>query len=162
MKPHTLAKVQAVRIDPKVIASTLATLRAYGSRRLEGLVLWLGTIDGIEAHVTHALEPEQHSIADENGVGYFVDSETLFRLNKALAATGLRLIAQIHSHPTDAYHSEADDRYAIVTSEGGFSLVVPNFGQAPADPTAWAAYRLEKGVWTELSKSFLDAAFQVA
>jgi len=63
----------------------------------------------------------------------------------------LRLIAQVHSHPGEAYHSRADDRYAIVTAEGGFSLVVPDFGDAPADPTAWAVYRLDQGAWRELS-----------
>ena len=35
--------------------------------------------------------------------------------------------AQIHSHPHEAFHSEADDTWAIVRHEGAFSLVVPRF-----------------------------------
>jgi len=97
-----------------------------------------------------AFTPDQRAITSESGVGYFVSGETLFQLNRALADTGLRLIAQVHSHPGEAYHSEADDRYAIVTVDGGFSLVVPDFGEAPADPSSWAVYRLVEGDWQEL------------
>jgi hypothetical protein len=61
------------------------------------------------------------------------------------------LIAQVHSHPNEAYHSEADDEYAIVTAEGGLSFVVPNFGKAPLDPTIWAIYRLTQGEWRGLN-----------
>jgi hypothetical protein len=35
--------------------------------------------------------------------------------------------AQVHSHPGEAFHSKADDRWAIVRHEGALSLVVPNF-----------------------------------
>jgi proteasome lid subunit RPN8/RPN11 len=113
--------------------------------------LWLGEVEGDVAHVSRAIVPEQKSISRESGVGYFVEGNTLFQLNRALAQTGLRLIAQVHSHPNEAYHSEADDQYAIVTAEGGLSFVVPNFGKAPLDPTIWAIYRLTQGEWRGLN-----------
>jgi proteasome lid subunit RPN8/RPN11 len=94
--------------------------------------------------------PDQKPIKSEDGVGYFIDGQVLFELNQKLSDTGLRLIAQVHSHPGEAYHSETDDRYAIVTADGGLSLVVPDFGEAPNDPTLWAVYRLSKGSWLEL------------
>jgi hypothetical protein len=97
--------------------------------------------------------PPQQPIRSESGVGYFIEGETLFHLNQALAGSSLRLIAQVHSHPSEAYHSDADDRYAIVTAEGGLSLVVPNFGKAPVDPTIWAIYRLTQGEWRELDSA---------
>jgi hypothetical protein len=146
-----LANVRHVKIEPHVVSSTLETLQEYGKHGFEGLVLWLGEIEGEAAHISRAIVPEQEPIASESGVGYFVDGKTLFRLNRVLELTGLRLIAQVHSHPTNAYHSEADDRYAIVTAEGGLSLVVPNFGRAPLDPTFWAIYRLIKGEWQEVN-----------
>jgi proteasome lid subunit RPN8/RPN11 len=151
MSAPRLADVRNVRIESHVVSSTLGALQRCGRRGFEGLVLWLGEIEGEAAHISKAIMPTQKPIRNESGVGYFVDGETLFRLNQALAESGLRLIAQVHSHPTEAYHSDADDRYAIVTAEGGLSFVVPNFGRAPLDPTIWAIYRLTQGEWRELN-----------
>jgi len=146
-----LSGVRRVTVEQSVVRATLQTMRDFGARGCEALVLWLGNVQPPHAHVMIAFTPDQRSVTSESGVGYFVGGETLFQLNRALAETGLRLIAQVHSHPGEAYHSAADDRYAIVTVDGGFSLVVPDFGQAPPDPSSWAVYRLIKGGWQELN-----------
>ncbi|SRR6266487_1027333 len=145
-----LSGVRRVTVEDSVVRATLKTMRDFGAHGCEALVLWLGNVRPPHAHVIMAFTPDQRAITSESGVGYFVSGETLFQLNRALADTGLRLIAQVHSHPGEAYHSEADDRYAIVTVDGGFSLVVPDFGEAPADPSSWAVYRLVEGDWQEL------------
>lgn len=157
-------RLQAVRqfcVDAVVIDATLETLRRFGEHHLEGLVLWVGNVNETRAYVTKMIVPEQQPVSDERGVGYFVSGETLFFLNKTLAETGLHLIAQVHSHPSEAYHSEADDRYAIVTAEGGLSLVVPDFGNAPADLLQWAIYRLNAGDWNELSTAEVSSLMHV-
>jgi Prokaryotic homologs of the JAB domain len=161
MAAGRLSDVRRVILTPAVIQATLRTLQEFGAQSKEGLVLWLGKIEPGQAQVLRVLIPKQNSISDEDGVGYFVTGETLFRLNQALAETGLRLIAQIHSHPGDAYHSHTDDRYAIVTAEGGLSLVVPDFGQAPADLTSWAVYRLGQRGWQELDLEEIRSLFEV-
>lgn len=153
MQATRLDNVQKFEIDPTVVPTTLQVLQLFGSHGCEGLVLWIGEVGDGYARITRAFVPDQKPVKSEEGVGYFVDSETLFQLNLKLSETGLRLIAQVHSHPTEAYHSEADDRYAIVTADGGLSLVVPNFGKAPEDPTLWAVYRLNSGSWRELEIS---------
>jgi len=153
--------VRSVTVDPNVIDTTIQALQIFGKRHLECLVLWLGNVEAGRARVIRAFVPDQRSVADENGVGYFVSGETLFELNKGLAETGLRLIAQVHSHPRAAYHSAADDRYAIVTEDGGFSLVVPNFGRAPAHPASWAVYRLSQGEWQELGTQEVQNLFEI-
>lgn len=150
MTPIRLDSVRSISIDPSVIATTLRVLQHFGAHECEGLVLWIGEVTDSHARITRAVVPDQRPVKSEEGVGYFVDGEALFELNRKLSDTGLRLIAQVHSHPGEAYHSEADDRYAIVTADGGLSLVVPNFGKAPADPTLWAVYRLSNGCWREL------------
>jgi Prokaryotic homologs of the JAB domain len=153
--------VNCVTLDRVVIHTTLQTLKKFGARGEEGLVLWLGRIEPGHARVSQVYVPHQSSISDENGMGYFVSGETLFELNKTLAESGLRLIAQVHSHPGEAYHSHADDRYAIVTVEGGLSIVVPDFGDAPAEPAAWAVYRLSSGKWRELGTDEIRALIRV-
>jgi JAB domain-containing protein similar to deubiquitination enzymes len=150
MQSPRLDSVQKFEIDPTVITTTLQALQLFGSHGCEGLVLWIGEVGEGYARISRAFVPDQRPVKSEEGVGYFVEAETLFELNFKLSETGLRLIAQVHSHPAEAYHSETDDRYAIVTADGGLSLVVPNFGKAPADPTLWAVYRLNRGVWREL------------
>lgn len=161
MEAARMDHVQSVTVDTAVIERTIKALQTFGKRHLEGLVLWLGNVELGRAHVVKAFVPEQRSVIDEDGVGYFVSGETLFELNRALSETGLRLIAQVHSHPGKAYHSAVDDRYAIVTSDGGFSLVVPNFGLAPADPASWAVYRLTCGDWVELSVDQVQTIFEI-
>jgi hypothetical protein len=66
----------------------------------------------------------------------------------------LSLIAQIHSHPTRAYHSETDDAYPIITKIGGISIVVPDFAAGDIDLKRWAIYRLtENASWIELTET---------
>jgi hypothetical protein len=41
----------------------------------------------------------------------------------------LMVAAQVHTHPHEAFHSAADDRWAIVRHVGALSLVLPDFAQ---------------------------------
>ncbi len=143
--------VKTVTLSESVLAETNQALRMYGERGYEGFVLWFGTIEDQCAYVERVYVPTQDSIQSEEGVGYLVSNNTLFELNKFLSETGLRMIAQVHSHPGRAYHSATDDQYAVVTIEGGLSLVVPYFARGPADIMQWAVYRLNHGFWNELS-----------
>ena len=145
-----------------VLGETIEALRVYGSQGCEGLVLWLGRTNSDETCLVEtAFLPPQNSIKSEDGVGYFVTSETLLALNRLLAETGLRLLAQVHSHPGRAYHSAADDQYCIVTVEGGLSLVVPDFGFGPADLSEWSIYRLKKSRWVRLSGGEVKSMFEL-
>lgn len=154
--------INHISVQRSLLDEMLRGMQQLGKHGCELLVLWLGDIDANGyAIVRNAFVPKQNPIADEDGVGYFVTGETLFHLNRGLSETGLRLIAQVHSHPTVAYHSEADDRYAIVTADGGLSLVVPNFGHAELDPASWAVYRLRQNEWQELSESQVQQLFSV-
>jgi len=155
--------MKRVVIHRSVIVDMLEVMREYGAQGWEVLVLWLGHVDSVSgvANVVRAFVPKQNPISGEDGVGYFVESDTLFHLNKDLSETGLRLIAQVHSHPREAFHSDADDRYAIVTTNGGLSLVVPNFGHATPDPTAWAVFRLHGRDWRQLKRDDVGMLIEV-
>jgi hypothetical protein len=151
-----------VFIPLEILIETSEALRTFGEEECEGLVLWLGTIKNDHTkYVERILVPPQDSIKSEDGVGYFVTSETLFSLNKYLSETGLRLLAQVHSHPGRAYHSPADDRYCIVTTEDGFSIVVPDFGYGPSDLYQWAVFQLIDGLWEKLSHRQVKTIFTI-
>lgn len=157
-----LANVSKLQVPREVLAQTQKVLRAYGERGCEGLVLWVGTVEDKSAAITRVVVPEQNPIKSENGVGYFVEQPALFQLSQFLRKEKLRLIAQVHSHPTEAYHSDTDDRYAIVTEEGGFSLVVPDFARRTVEVDTCAIYRLMRGSWIELSDAIVRDVFAVS
>ncbi len=158
-RPGSLAAVTTAHLPRAVLEQTVDELRTFGRRGNEGFALWLGTITADRARIEQCLVPQQNSIQSEDGVGYFIESQTLFAINRYLSERQLRLIAQVHSHPTEAYHSSTDDAYAVVTAEGGFSLVVPDFARGPASLATWAVYRLRQGRWTGLASREVERTF---
>ena len=153
--------MNSVEISNNLILETSSILRKFGRQGYEGLALWLGVISGTAAIVKEVLEPPQTPIRGEEGVGFLVSGDTLFALNRYLHGSGLRLIAQVHSHPSNAYHSEADDCLAVATKDGSFSIVVPDFAAGPAELSRWAIYQLSAGCWLEVLPSEKARIFKV-
>jgi hypothetical protein len=69
----------------------------------------------------------------------------LARLNMYLYRNGLELVAQVHTHPAEYYHSSADDQYAIATTIGCYSIVVPNFAVVNSALSEWRPSRAAMG-----------------
>lgn len=109
-------------------ARTIDILRVGGARAEERVVLWLGPMSATREPlpVTEVYEPDQ--ITD---IAYFkLPPESLRALMSHLRVARLKILAQVHSHPGEAFHSEADDEWAIVRHVGALSLVVPEFASA--------------------------------
>jgi proteasome lid subunit RPN8/RPN11 len=105
------------------IDGTLALLREAGQLEKECVVLWLGKRRGSEIAVADWYLPIQEAEVD-----YFrIPPEGMAALQAKLRSDRLMVAAQIHSHPNRAFHSEADDEWAIVRHLGALSLVVPRF-----------------------------------
>lgn len=137
-------------------------LQDMGRRSVEGVALLAGTELGDSFTVTHAIIPGQRSYQLEAGLLYAVEGAELHRINVWLHQNRLRLIAQIHSHPYEAYHSETDDRYPIVDTHGSISIVLPNFAEHPENMETWAVYRLDaKKGWMELDDSEIRSLIQL-
>lgn len=148
----SLLQVRTVEISRSVVESGYQHLRAVGSEGNEGFVLWAGHQDGDVFGVVEAVIPEQQGLVHEGGVCVIVGSDELHRLNVTLHKRGLTLVAQIHSHPSDAYHSTTDDAFPIVARAGGLSIVVPDFAVRPFSLSDCAVYRLSReGIWEHLS-----------
>jgi hypothetical protein len=127
-------------------------LRAAGREGLEGIALWAGERAGTTFRVRHTLVPRQQGTRSAQGLSVAVGPEELHRVNVWLYENRLQLIAQVHSHPTEAYHSDTDDAYPIATTIGCLSLVVPDFARGPFLLTECAVYRLgADGRWGRLS-----------
>ena len=129
-------------------------LRMAGEKAYEAVALFAGSVEGRKAEVKEVILPEQRSFKLKSGLMYKVDGEELHRINIWLYENKLKLLAQIHSHPTEAYHSEADDEFPIISTVGGLSIVVPNFASGKMNYMDWAYYRLsESASWDELDES---------
>ena len=129
---------------------TIRFLRTAGEDGCEGFVLWGGKIIGEDTfEFSSAIVPAQRASATRHGLLVTVSGEALFTVNRALYERGEILGAQVHSHPTDAYHSSTDDEYPLATLLGALSIVVPNFARrAPEDMEEWAWFRLSaRGRW---------------
>ncbi len=149
-----LADVTELRVPLQVIIDGYEFMRSAGRMRLEGMVLWAGNQRDTIFTVTELIVPKQKGLSTADGVCAIVDANELARLNMHLYRNSLELVAQVHTHPTEAYHSSTDDEYAIATTIGCFSIVVPNFAVINYALAQCAVYRLNVGAkWMEVDES---------
>ncbi len=154
--------MKTIVVPRAAVAEAHAHLRRVGRAGFEGFALWAGVAEGQSFTVRHTIIPAQKGIKAEEGVCVRVESEELHRINVWLHEHGFTLIGQIHCHPTNAYHSETDNAYPIVTTLGGISIVVPDFAQRSFVLEKCAVYRLMPGEgWIELSPVELNALIRV-
>ena len=106
-----------------IVEATLGWLRQAGHTRRECVALWLGRRGPATVDVMDAYRPEQNAEIDM----FHIPPHGMTELHAVLRQRRLMVAAQVHSHPAEAFHSKADDRWAIVRHEGALSLVVPHF-----------------------------------
>lgn len=156
-----LQSIQKVRVQSSELASAYRHFRLKGQQRLEGVALWVGKFEDHDFVVTHTVVPLQKGISSDSGLLYVVGEAELRRLNCWLYENQLRLVAQLHSHPGRAYHSKTDDDYPIMTTLGGFSIVVPNFAAGIPALENCAIYRLVERQWVELTEEEVAETFKI-
>jgi hypothetical protein len=143
-----LDSVEQFVVSQRVVAFTEESLREAGDQGFERFVIWTGTLDQQRFVVRHAHVPPQTARKTRQGLSVHVHGEALHKLNVWLYENQQLLGAQVHAHPTDAFHSDTDDSFPIVTTLGGLSLVVPDFCRAGLLAGA-AAFRLRSDGWVE-------------
>jgi hypothetical protein len=149
-----LSDVTELRVPSRVLLKGCEFMRSAGRMRLEGMVLWAGMQQDKVFNVTELIVPQQKGLRTADGVCAIVEADELRRLNMFLYRNALELVAQVHTHPTEAYHSTTDDEYAIANTIGSFSIVVPNFAVVNYELSECAVYRLDaRGSWLEVDES---------
>lgn len=152
MSTHRLAEVDEFRVPCEVVDATDHQLRESGEHGAECFVLWVGELEGRRFSVRNAYVPVQDAYRMPEGLCVTVGGDELHRLNKWLHSNSLSLGAQVHSHPTRAYHSTTDSTFPIVTQLGGLSIVVPDFAERGLRGRGVETYRLHPGGWHHVSK----------
>jgi len=146
----TFEQVRAFHIPAHLIEASEKPLREAGRAGYERFVLWSGTINNDAFQVRSIHVPSQTAYKLESGLCVRVGGDELHRLNRWLFEQGEVLGVQVHTHPTEAYHSDTDDTYPIVTQVGTLSIVVPDFCRRGLFTRGTATYRLRNGGWREL------------
>ena len=145
----SLEAVTCFTVSPEVVAKTERELRHAGRDGYELFVLWSGRIEKGCFVVRTAHVPKQTSYKLRTGLSVRVEGEALHKLNAWLYKHQEMLGVQVHAHPTDAYHSDTDDVYPIVTAVGGVSIVAADFCNDGLIAPTSAIYRLTNGTWVE-------------
>jgi len=155
-------EISKIIIPSECIKKAYELMRCAGENRVEGVALFAGYEKDSEFYISQTIIPKQTVYRLELGLLYAVDADELHRINVWLYKNNLCIIAQIHSHPNEAYHSETDNAYPIVATKGGISIVVPRFAKDPIDIKNWAVYRLSsENCWAELSQSETKKIIQI-
>jgi len=133
-----------VRVRRSAVATTLELLQEAGRGSKECVVLWLGerTVKG--AIVVDVYRPN-HDAAEDF---FYIPRQSIEHLFDRLRSSNLLVLAQVHSHPAEAFHSRADDQWAIIRHVGAVSPVLPNFAMDTTPNTFFdrtAAFRLAAG-----------------
>lgn len=139
-----------VQINREGIEKTLGFLKQAGKRQAECVVLWLAKKRNDVLIVQAVYLPRQTADYDF----FHIPQESILELLKYLRYNKLAVAAQVHTHPARAFHSVADDQWAIIRHVGGLSLVLPHFA-ATVTPDDFikkvAVFRLsEINKWDEI------------
>jgi hypothetical protein len=136
-----------VEVAKQILEDSERSLRRAGRDGCELFVLWSGRRRGESFEVLAGHVPRQTSLRTKKGLLVRIEGDALHKLNTWLYEHGHTLVAQLHAHPEDAYHSETDDTYPIVTQLGGLSLVAADFCRDGLVSDSTAAYRLSEEGW---------------
>jgi hypothetical protein len=154
-------EIQTIEVPREFVVNTYNFFQDNGNKGYECVVLFAGEEYGNLFRVTHVIFPEQKLYKTLHGLGYSVDGVELDRINIWLYENKKTLIAQIHSHPIEAYHSEVDDDFPIVTTVGSLSIVVPDFGNSDVFFNGSAFFYLSKEGWREMNDIEIQSLFKI-
>lgn len=128
-----------------ILAAAVRTVADAGRQGHECFVVLGGKLNagGGVLTFTSALRPAQTPHRTPHGLLVTVDGRALFSVNQKLRERGEVLAAQLHAHPTQAFHSDTDDQRPLATLLGALSIVVPHFARdGLAGQSRWAWFRL--------------------
>lgn len=155
-------KFNCIQISKSIFDTTLHQLQKVGEDYKEGIAYWSGILNrsnGIIKNVIFADDyPEFHNEP------YFanVSLETSFKIGEKIHQRNEFLFAQIHTHPSDAFHSFVDNNYPISHRIGFLSVVIPNFGKNIDSLQQCKIFEYKgKAKWDELKNNHILKKFEV-
>ena len=146
-------------VSRRTLVESAELLRSLSGGVRESVVLWAGTEYEAAARVRRVVVPRQRA----SRIAFDVPLEERLKIAQQLAGSGEKLLAQLHTHPGEAFHSLADDRLALPRHTGAMSIVVADFASRwDGDLRDVSVNRhLGTGTWSELSPDAVSRLFEV-
>lgn len=110
-----------LHLEEGVWTQTLEVLRECGKGKRECVAYWLGLPGG------DVVDEIAHPLHRASSGHYAVEDRWLNSFWSDLARRRKSVLAQVHTHQYEAFHSRTDDEYALIHTPGFLSLVVPDF-----------------------------------
>lgn len=148
-----------VQVPKELVAESVRLLETLSAGERESVILWVGVATQTPARVQRIVIPEQRASRDH----FEVPLSARLQLITELGRTGETVLVQLHTHPSEAFHSPVDDRLAVPRQTGALSIVVPHFGQDWSG-SLWETSvnrHLGRGRWEELDRVSLGQALEV-
>lgn len=125
------------------LQAIFACLEPEIRRGHEGVAYLLGQTDGTLTTAIAAVRPE----AVTTPGSFSVSAPAMAKVVRIATRAGLQVVAQVHTHPGKAYHSDGDVEGARIVYRGFVSAVLPDYGRRlPAlDGSAVYMFRGEAG-----------------
>ena len=144
----------------EIVPKIAKLLRSYGGSEAHEGVVYVGGIETSEQSVALlAIAP----VASTTRGSFRTYATANAAVVSTLAAQGLTVIGQVHSHPGDwVDHSDGDDEGAFVRFEGYWSLVVPTFARQGLLPfTRCGIHLYNQGHFARLTDAAVAARVRV-
>lgn len=150
--------IDQILVPQSILKETLIIFKEYGHEYLEVFAIWVGEEKRNTFKIKEVWFPKQNNTI----ISYYVPNIDVHNINVELNKKNYSVIAQLHTHPGYAFHSQIDDENAILTLTGSLSIVIPNYGFIPIKAIdKWAVYRLTNGKWILLSVNKVKKLFEI-
>lgn len=114
-------------VSRKNWSSWLAELKRRGRGRHESGCFILGTVRGAKRYAHQAIYyDELDSKAYASGV-CVLDGDAFTQLWQICRAEKLSVVADLHTHPQEAFQSESDRLNPMIARAGHIAIIIPNF-----------------------------------
>ncbi|MGF6311903.1 proteasome lid subunit RPN8/RPN11 [Bradyrhizobium sp. i1.8.4] len=135
-------------IPVNVLDDLMTALTRSQRQRHEGIAYLLGRSDGSVTLAVAVFAPEALTTSGS----FHVQTRAMISCMSAAARFELQVVAQVHTHPGHAYHSDGDVEGAKIRYPGYVSIVLPDYGRHLPLLAGAAAYIWQKtSGWTKLS-----------
>lgn len=117
----------------------------------EGIVYLLGRTDGTVTLAVAVFRPQARTTPGS----FDVSATAMAPCMTAASDHHLQVVGQLHTHPSQAYHSDGDVEGARIRYAGYVSVVIPDYGRRLPSLSGAAAYVWQAGAWVGLADADL-------
>lgn len=121
-----IAPRERLAITTQCLYELDACISPERQKRHEGVAYLFGLMANGTTLAATAFRPQ----AETTPGSFHVSAAAMAEAVRAAAASHLAIVAQVHTHPKNAYHSQGDIEGANIRYPGFASLVIPNYGDA--------------------------------